>query len=124
MDPRFLHTARPSTGDRTPPARPRRRMPVGPVPASGAWRQGDPVGRRHFAELGPLHLEAGGRLPEVRLAYETWGTLNARDRKSTRLNSSHVAISYAVFCLQKKIISQRHLPEQEPIPASRARNSP
>src|SRR5690625_5667270 len=26
-----------------------------------------------------------------------------RDRKSTRLNSSHVAISYAVFCLQKKM---------------------
>src|SRR3989442_3807775 len=26
----------------------------------------------------------------------------ARDRKSTRLNSSHVRISYAVFCLQKK----------------------
>src|SRR5690625_2131611 len=26
-----------------------------------------------------------------------------KDRKSTRLNSSHVAISYAVFCLQKKI---------------------
>src|SRR5690554_7466158 len=27
---------------------------------------------------------------------------HARDRKSTRLNSSHVRISYAVFCLQKK----------------------
>src|SRR5690625_6660177 len=27
----------------------------------------------------------------------------AADRKSTRLNSSHVAISYAVFCLKKKI---------------------
>src|SRR5690625_1786220 len=27
---------------------------------------------------------------------------NSRDRKSTRLNSSHVAISYAVFCLKKK----------------------
>src|SRR5690625_4398796 len=27
---------------------------------------------------------------------------NAEDRKSTRLNSSHVAISYAVFCLKKK----------------------
>src|SRR5690625_5745274 len=27
-----------------------------------------------------------------------------RDRKSTRLNSSHVAISYAVFCLKKKLI--------------------
>src|SRR5690606_42151262 len=30
----------------------------------------------------------------------------ARDRKSTRLNSSHVKISYAVFCLQKK--TRRH----------------
>src|SRR5439155_6982519 len=28
--------------------------------------------------------------------------LKSRDRKSTRLNSSHVAISYAVFCLKKK----------------------
>src|SRR5439155_23394579 len=28
---------------------------------------------------------------------------NSIDRKSTRLNSSHVAISYAVFCLKKKI---------------------
>src|SRR5690625_5906672 len=27
---------------------------------------------------------------------------DSRDRKSTRLNSSHVAISYAVFCLKKK----------------------
>src|SRR5690606_39745663 len=31
----------------------------------------------------------------------------ARDRKSTRLNSSHVKISYAVFCLKKKKI-ERH----------------
>src|SRR5699024_12110793 len=30
------------------------------------------------------------------------------DRKSTRLNSSHVSISYAVFCLKKKIISSRN----------------
>src|SRR5690625_6892904 len=29
-------------------------------------------------------------------------TYGKRDRKSTRLNSSHVAISYAVFCLKKK----------------------
>src|SRR5699024_11525283 len=27
---------------------------------------------------------------------------NTKDRKSTRLNSSHVSISYAVFCLKKK----------------------
>src|SRR5256885_11807877 len=30
---------------------------------------------------------------------------NAQDRKSTRLNSSHLVISYAVFCLKKKIIT-------------------
>src|SRR5690625_4278496 len=30
------------------------------------------------------------------------GTITRGDRKSTRLNSSHVAISYAVFCLKKK----------------------
>src|SRR5690606_42161457 len=30
------------------------------------------------------------------------GEIAARDRKSTRLNSSHVKISYAVFCLKKK----------------------
>src|SRR5688500_19128180 len=28
--------------------------------------------------------------------------ISARDRKSTRLNSSHLVISYAVFCLKKK----------------------
>src|SRR3989442_9373620 len=31
--------------------------------------------------------------------------IRERDRKSTRLNSSHVRISYAVFCLKKKINS-------------------
>src|SRR5437667_3046050 len=30
------------------------------------------------------------------------GLRSARDRKSTRLNSSHITISYAVFCLKKK----------------------
>src|SRR5438477_7283932 len=30
--------------------------------------------------------------------------LPAQDRKSTRLNSSHMSISYAVFCLKKKIV--------------------
>src|SRR5439155_3109136 len=31
-----------------------------------------------------------------------WQIFSEQDRKSTRLNSSHVAISYAVFCLKKK----------------------
>src|SRR5690625_5621333 len=33
---------------------------------------------------------------------------SVRDRKSTRLNSSHVAISYAVFCLKKKRTTSPH----------------
>src|SRR5260221_5840651 len=34
--------------------------------------------------------------------------LNSRDRKSTRLNSSHTVISYAVFCLKKKKPNTAH----------------
>src|SRR5690625_6375387 len=41
-------------------------------------------------------------LPLSRGSYKI-GHFNVLDRKSTRLNSSHVAISYAVFCLKKKI---------------------
>src|SRR5439155_4353034 len=37
------------------------------------------------------------------VAAELLDLLHLRDRKSTRLNSSHVAISYAVFCSKKKI---------------------
>src|SRR5690242_20837557 len=33
--------------------------------------------------------------------------LALRDRKSTRLNSSHMSISYAVFCLKKKKINKK-----------------
>lgn len=50
-----------------------------PIPASGAWRDGDHPGRRQFFELGDLELELDplGVLPGVRIAYETWGELNA-----------------------------------------------
>src|SRR6266511_5810808 len=42
--------------------------------------------------------------PHVRQAVRPHraGVAEGRDRKSTRLNSSHVKISYAVFCLKKK----------------------
>src|SRR5215813_15107115 len=41
-----------------------------------------------------------------------------RDRKSTRLNSSHVRISYAVFCLKKKHYPQKTPPTRiQPRPA-------
>src|SRR5436309_11894957 len=38
----------------------------------------------------------------IRSVLAALGTDRGRDRKSTRLNSSHVKISYAVFCLKKK----------------------
>lgn len=45
-------------------------------PATGAWREGDPVGdRQWFTTADTLPLESGARLPGYRLAYETWGTL-------------------------------------------------
>src|SRR3712207_7826632 len=57
--------------------------------------------------LGPRH---GGRGPSIgvpigapRGGHEVRiGALRPQDRKSTRLNSSHANISYAVFCLKKK----------------------
>src|SRR5699024_11474859 len=50
----------------------------------------DPMG-----EYSPLIKRLGGQVIE--------------DRKSTRLNSSHVSISYAVFCLIKKTREDRHV---------------
>src|SRR5690554_7356599 len=41
----------------------------------------------------------------VFLPVKSVGVVGDADRKSTRLNSSHVRISYAVFCLKKKTIS-------------------
>src|ERR1022692_3199337 len=37
------------------------------------------------------------------------GDLSSLDRKSTRLNSSHLVISYAVFCLKKKNYDHAHI---------------
>src|SRR5205807_8984855 len=49
------------------------------------------------------------KLPFV-LKWTGWERVPFLDRKSTRLNSSHLVISYAVFCLKKKKVS--HLTEQ------------
>src|SRR5258705_2592161 len=51
-----------------------------------------------------LHLDQVDDALELVLASSTW----SRDRKSTRLNSSHLGISYAVFCLKKKTSSLLH----------------
>ena len=36
-----------------------------------------PDGTVRYHRIGDLELESGGHLPDVTLAYETWGTLNA-----------------------------------------------
>src|SRR5207249_11174568 len=55
---------------------------------------GDAVVRQHASEFtDQLHSRDVGFPAIMQLV---------RDRKSTRLNSSHVSISYAVFCLKKK----------------------
>lgn len=77
-DPAERPAVSPGTGRGTGPAVPGPAWAStgAPVPASAAWREGDPVGHRQFCDVGPLDLETGGSLPQVRLAYETWGTLS------------------------------------------------
>src|SRR5260221_2681195 len=59
-------------------------------------RAAERAGLRHRYEMPELHQRHDFSRPEV-------------DRKSTRLNSSHTVISYAVFCLKKKKPPQRVL---------------
>src|SRR3712207_7627390 len=53
-----------------------------------------------------LALRGTAAIANARLAYQrfeqVFGSQRWEDRKSTRLNSSHANISYAVFCLKKK----------------------
>ncbi len=65
---------------------------LGPPPATGAWRPGDPPGHRQFVTLfedEPLRLELGGTLSPVVVAYETWGELD-------RARSNGVLIAHAL----------------------------
>src|SRR2546428_8104687 len=60
-----------------------------------------------FRSAAELRLAAAAKLYEVgrvsqEVAADVAGHLLGEDRKSTRLNSSHDQISYAVFCLKKK----------------------
>src|SRR3989454_12571210 len=62
---------------------------------------------RRFAEERPARIAALEReLATLKAGHAAAKALNRpvdhRDRKSTRLNSSHLVISYAVFCLKKK----------------------
>src|SRR5256885_5038582 len=60
-----------------------------------------------------LDRDAGGSdLEEAAVCY-LQVLLAGQDRKSTRLNSSHLVISYAVFCLKKKKKSTRMTPSND-----------
>src|SRR2546426_1810755 len=65
-----------------------------------ARRTADDSARNHLS-VGPYQSPRGSALADCG---GTTGRCGA-DRKSTRLNSSHLVISYAVFCLKKKKIS-------------------
>src|SRR3712207_7593725 len=81
--------------------------------ARGRLRGAARVGGGQLAELRQVEqpLDDLGRGCEQQLPAQA----DALDRKSTRLNSSHANISYAVFCLKKKHIS-RHLSSPSPVP--------
>src|SRR5690606_41674475 len=67
---------------------------------------GQDLQRRHQRRHPHRHREHGARGGlrgrQRRILARQRGRARIRDRKSTRLNSSHVKISYAVFCLKKK----------------------
>src|SRR5438132_3751285 len=66
----------------------------------------NPVEKQKFIECALVNNCKRVQAPETRsriLCFD--GMQAARDRKSTRLNSSHTVTSYAVFCLKKKTTS-------------------
>src|SRR5690349_23460250 len=79
-------------------------------PAEVAWRVRDQALRAWWSrrQVRPGQLGADPPSPgELQFAAVLPpGTAGRVDRKSTRLNSSHVEISYAVFCLKKKTTQQ------------------
>src|SRR5258708_11470746 len=54
------------------------------------------------AELGEVHRDERKALHLAGERFRPFVGVDPQDRKSTRLNSSHQIISYAVFCLKKK----------------------
>src|SRR5439155_20045835 len=76
------------------------------VRGSGGWTAlfREPRASRHEGRGNPAGRRAA---PQARQDNRPGPHSEPRDRKSTRLNSSHVAISYAVFCLKKKNTSEK-----------------
>ncbi len=72
------------------------RQLVGKPKATGAWRDGDPAGERLFAPVGNISLESGKTLHQARLAYESWGTLNADASNAVLILHALTGDSHAV----------------------------
>ena len=53
---------------------------------TGAWLDGDDPGERLFVNIGDLTLESGEVLPDVRIAYQSWGTLNEERSNAILVN--------------------------------------
>jgi homoserine O-acetyltransferase len=53
---------------------------------TGAWLEGDDPGDRKFIKIGFLLLENGEVLPDITIAYQTWGTLNANKDNAILIN--------------------------------------
>src|SRR5207249_6773987 len=66
------------------------------------YRLGEAMLRLEWYPAMDVLLEVEGAPAAIEQAIRATGLPRDRDRKSTRLNSSHVSISYAVFCLKKK----------------------
>src|SRR5215208_5010795 len=93
------------------------------IRASGIWNRGRlsvPLGSGGVGEVPAKAELAAGRGVGTGTAgsaehpaSSTMTNPTGQDRKSTRLNSSHVAISYAVFCLKKKKKKKKKKPENK-----------
>jgi homoserine O-acetyltransferase len=53
---------------------------------TGAWLEGDDSGERKFIKIGFLLLENGETLPDITIAYQSWGTLNADKSNAILVN--------------------------------------
>lgn len=53
---------------------------------TGAWLEGDDPGEREFIKLGDLLLENGETLPDITIAYQSWGELNADKSNAILVN--------------------------------------
>src|SRR5690625_656339 len=66
------------------------------------WQMIEPIARQMYAEWQNVEVREVGFITRQIDGHTLGYSPDGLDRKSTRLNSSHVAISYAVFCLKKK----------------------